>query len=240
MASLRVTSGVALALLALSGAARAEAPPQAPDDADVALRLAWLEKVLDREATGTTLWRAGWMAFYGGATILEGALLVTGSTREGRVDAGMSMGKSAVAFTFTLVGPASAAPAARILRRSPAATPAERLARLRLAESYLRAIAAEERDRRGWFPLVGGALLNAGAAWITWATAPGSGGKGWLSLAEGLAVAQLQFHTQPTGAIRAWDAYQRAGAGARLGEPPAVLRWSIRPTAAGMAVRGEF
>jgi hypothetical protein len=228
-------------IVATAGApARAEARPGDPDDAEVAARLAWLSRVLDREAQATKLWWGGWVAFYGGAAVVEGALYATGKTAPERVDAAMNIGKAGIALGFTLLSPVNAWAAARAVRGSPAGTPAERLAKLRHAESRLESIAAEERDRRGWFALTGGALLNTAGAWIDWCANRGAGGIGWLGLASGLVVAQLQFHTQPTGAIRAWDAYRRAGAGARLGEPPAVLRWSIGPTAGGTSVRGEF
>jgi hypothetical protein len=57
---------------------------------------------------------------------------------------------------------------------------------------------------------------------------------------SGLVIAQIYFHTQPTGAIRAYDAYRHARGGGRLGDPPPVLRWSIRPAAGGMAVEATF
>lgn len=239
MASPRVCCCVFVVVSTVAASARAEGTTT-PDDADVAARLAWIERVLDREASGTELWRGGWLGFYGAAVLVEGALLAVSTTRVDRVNDGVTVGKAALGFGFTLVLPATAAPSARALRGKPAGTPAERIAKLRLAESMLRAIAAEERERRGWFGQIGGALVNAGGAWITWLAARGSGGVGWFGAASGVAVAQLQFFTQPTGAIRAWEAYQRAGAGGRLGEPPPVWRWSIAPTAGGMAVRGVF
>ncbi len=238
-------AGLALALV--TGVARAEQPeePAQPGqpgagDPDVALRLAWIERVLDREAKATRVWQWGWVGFYGAATAVEGALLATAKTPPDRVNDGVSTAKAAIALAFTLVSPTAAAPSARDLRSRPAATPAERLAKLRHAESLLRHLAHEERDRRGWFPLIGGAVLNAAGGFITWAAYRGSGGNGWFGVASGLAVAQLQFHTTPTGAIRAWDAYERAGAGAALGPPPAVVRWSITPTAGGMAATATF
>jgi hypothetical protein len=236
---------ICIATLALATVTRiARADPSATTgtdgDRDVARRLAWIERVIEREGAATRVWQWSWVGFYGAVTIAEGALLATAKTPPDRVNDGVSAGKAAVALGFVLASPASAAPSARALRSKPAGTAAERLAKLRHGESILRHLAQEERERRGWFPLIGGALLNAGGGFITWAAYRGSGANGWFGVASGLAVAQLQFHTQPTGAIRAWDAYQRAADGGRLGEPPAVLRWSITPTAGGMAVTGAF
>jgi hypothetical protein len=231
-----------LAFAAGSASAEAESlvPSGAPDDSEVAVRLAWIEGVLDREGAATRAWQWSWVGAYGAATIVEGALLATAKTPTDRVNDGVYLGKAALAFGFVLVSPASAATGARVVRVLPAGTPAERLAKLRLAESTLRALAVEERERRGWFPLIGAALVNAAGGFVTWAAYRGSGASGWFDVASGMAVAQIQFHTEPTGAIRAWDAYRRAGDGGTLGEPPAVLRWSIRPTAGGVAVTGAF
>jgi hypothetical protein len=239
--------------MALAGPAAAEepaAPPPAPPardaadaaDADVTLRLAWIERVMEREGVATRAWQWGWVSFYGTAAAVQGALLATAKTPQDRVNDAVSVGKEVVAAAFTLITPAAAGPSARTLRHLPAGSAALRLAKLRQAEALLRALAVEERERRGWFPLVGGALLNAGGGFVTWAAYRGSGSafNGWFGVVSGLAVAQAQFHTQPTAGIRAWEAYQRAGDGSHLGEPPAVLRWSITPTAGGAAVTGTF
>jgi hypothetical protein len=210
------------------------------EDIDVANRLVWLERVIDREAFGTRVWRGSWLGFFGGATALEGVLAAVTKDTGVRVDSAVNAGKAATAFAFVLFSPASAGPRADRLREMPRETRAERIAKLRVAEATLRALADEERDRRGWFPLIGGALLNAGGAWISWAAHRGNGALGWIGASTGLAIAQLQFHTQPTGALRAWQAYQRAGRGVSLGEPPPVLRWSIRPSAGGVAVHAAF
>jgi hypothetical protein len=115
----------------------------------------------------------------------------------------------------------------------------------------VREIAEEERARRGWFGQVGNAALNAAGAFISWGAvkgttwanpvgANGNGARGWIGLATGFAIGEVQFFTQPTGAIRAWEAYQRAGAGARLSDPPPVLRRSLGATSGGGAVRATF
>jgi hypothetical protein len=237
---------VAVAVMLTITAGAAHAQPVLPSPAtpepvdDVELRLAWLERVLDREAFATRVWRGGWIGFYSGAVALEALLAATATSTGPRLASGVSGGQALVGVVFTLVDPATAGPRADAVRALPRATRAERLARLGAAEGALRAIADEERARRGWFGLIGGALVTSAGASITWAGHRGNGGLGWLGVASSMVIAQAQFETQPTGAIRAWDAYRRAGAGAALGATPSVLRWSIRPTARGAALLGEF
>jgi len=242
MANPRATVGMLTVLVACAAPARAQSTPE-PSDADLDARLAWLDRVLDREGFATRVWRGTWIGFYSGGTALETLLAVLNNTPAklgARIDSGVNVAKAALGLGFTLFSPADAGPRADNLRAMPTSTRAQRLAKLRYAEASLQAIASEERSRRGWFGLIGGALVNAGGAWVDWAAIKGNGTLGWITLTSGLAVAQIQFHTQPTGAIRAWDAYRRAGAGASLGDPPAVLRWSIGPTAGGAALRATF
>jgi len=242
MANPRVTVGMLTVLAACAGSARAQSVAEM-SDADLDARLTWLDRVLDREGLATRVWRGTWIGFYSGATALETLLAVLANTpdkRGARIDDGINVAKAALGLGFTLLGPADAGPRADVARAMPTSTRAQRLAKLHYAEASLQAIAAEERSRRGWFGLIGGALVNAAGGWVDWAAIKGNGALGWINVTTGIAVAQIQFHTQPTGAIRAWDAYKRAGAGASLGDPPAVLRWSIRPSASGVAVQATF
>ncbi len=235
-AALAVCASFALAIVA--GPARAEPPPS---DAAVSARLAWIEGVLERDEAPSRLWRSSWLGIYSGVTLVEGALLAVASTPADRINAAINAGKAGVAFTFVLVSPSTGTTAGTLLRAAPAGTPAERVVKLRRAEALLRAAAKEERDGRGWFPLIGGALLNVGGAWLSWATTHGSSGAGWFGLVSGLAAGDVQVLTVPTGAMRAWDTYARAGDGGRLGRAPSPsVGWSVAPGVGGAAIRGWF
>jgi hypothetical protein len=244
-----VTCCAALITATTAASARADPPdvaqpggrPRAPPDADVAARLAWIEGVLDREEATTRLWRSSWLAIYGGVTLAEGGLLGASTTSADRVNAAINGGKAAVAFTFVLVSPTTGSTAGTSLHGALAETPAQRLAKLRRAEALLRTVAREEHDARGWFPLIGGSLLNAGGAWLAWATTHGSAGGGWFGLVSGVAVAQAQFYTTPTGALSAWDAYARAGNAVSLLRAPGPRTGvSIAPGVGSLSVQGWF
>jgi hypothetical protein len=235
---------VALATVTTSARAEPAGAGTAMDDADVAARLAFLERALDAEEASTRLWRSSWLAAYGGVTLVETGLLAIASTPALRLSSGVSVGSAAIGFTFRLLSPASGADAAGKLRGVRAETPAERREKLHRAEALLHRVAVEERFSHSWFPLIGGALVAAGGAWINFAARGGSAGAGWFAATSSLAVAELEFHTQPTAAIRAWDAYQRGGAGARLASRPASPSVALVPFAmgegGGAAIRGVF
>jgi hypothetical protein len=240
MSPLRASCCAALLIATFATTARAEpAPaPAADDDAGVSARLAWLEKVLDREEAATRLWRGSWLGIYGGVSLVNVSLLASSTSAPARVSAAVNLGKAGVAFAFTLVSPATAL-------KTPASlgelgeTPEGRLARLRRAEALLRRIAKEEREGRSWFPLLGGAALNVGGAWLTWAAYRGSGFAGWFGLLSGFAVGQIQVFTQPTGAIRAQEAYLHAGDTARVPAESGV-GLSIVAAPNGVGLRGSF
>ncbi len=230
-----------LALLALARSARAEPPPTTAEDADVSARLAWIEGVLDRDEPRMRLWRSGWLGAYGAVTLAEGALFANAQTSADRINAAIDAGKAAVGFTFVLVSPSTGSTAGTLLRALPEGTPAERRAKLARGEALLRASAKEEREGRGWFPLIGGALLNIGGAWLSWATTKGSSGAGWFGLVSGVAVGEAQVVTMPSGAMRAWAAYTQRGSTARLGrEPLPSVGLSFTPSVGGGTLRGWF
>jgi hypothetical protein len=238
MAHRRASCGAALVVATLASAARAD--PPVPDDAAVSARLAWIEGVLEREEASMRLWRGSWLAIYGGVVIADVALTTNATSAQDRVGPAVDGAKAAVGFAFTLLSPATAVKATALLGEQPGDTPAARLARLRRAEGLLSTIAGEERDGRGWFPLLGGAALNVGGAWLTWAAYRGSGFAGWFGLLSGFAVGTVQVFTQPIGAIRAQAAYRRAGYLARpvMRDPGPALSVVAAPN--GMGLRATF
>lgn len=223
-----------------SGRARAEpARSTATSDAEVTLRLAYLERVLERDEPRLRLWRDSWVSIFAGLALAQGGLAL-GATDGGVRAVSIAGGiKSALAFAGVLAAPATGRTAATRLRAEPASTPAERRAKLRLAESLLRASAGDERLRRSWIPLAAGAVLNASGACVIWALHRPV--EGWLGLGSGVVVGQIQYWSQPTGAVASWEAY----AAGRFREPvpraaPAALRVSVIPGPGGLAIAGSF
>lgn len=218
--------GVGLALSSLTLPCRAEPP-------DVAARLAFLERVIEREQDRTRLWYDTWLGFFAAATLAQGGVVLATTAHQPRIAMGVGMAKSAIATGFMLIGPRRGRVAADSLRALPPKT--STLERLRAAESILRVIAAEERARQSWFPAIGGAALNVAGAWTVWALGRNST-PGWLGLVSGTAISLVHRFTQPTGAIRALEAYERGD----LRAPKASPRASIAPSPTGIVIQGSF
>jgi hypothetical protein len=234
----RVSSPLAVAALAaILGGAPASARAAAPADGEVTARLAFVVRALEREQPGAQAWSSGWAATYGGLFVAQAALAANAVSNAGRAAAIAGSLKSGVGLAARLVLPFTARDAATRLRLVAADTPAARRAKLALAERLLAESAGNERFGRSWVPLAVGLALNLSSTFMLWGGfhSPGSG---WFGLGAGTAVSQLQFWTQPTGALTAWDAYTR-GAWRAPAAPPAA-EWSVRPLANGMALGWAF
>ena len=242
-------AGLALSLATLLAAPALAVEPRAasvPDDIVVSARLAYVERALQLEEAPARTWRDSWLSAFSALSLLQ--LGIGSATTDTAVRGTAIVGgaKSLLAAASILVVPSTAVTASSTLHGLSARTPLERRAKLQLAESLLHRVAGEERFRRSWIPLVAGALLNLGGAGVLWAGYHRAG-SGWFGLGSGLVVGQLYYQTQPTGAITAWAAYSRArdqGAApptaASLSARAPGIRWSIAPSAGGVAVQGSF
>jgi hypothetical protein len=243
--------GALLAVIAVVGVLFAARPAAAaepgPSDADVSARLAYVERALGREERWARVWSYGWLIGFSGLVVGQSVVAITATDDSVRAAAVSGAIKSALGAGVRLFLPFTPASAAATLRRAPAATPAERRAKLRLAESLLRQSAAEERFNRSWFPLTAGAAVNLAGAYVLWAGYHRYG-SGWFGLGAGVAVSQLQYWTQPTGLMGAWGAYLRAfpsSPALPASTPlPALqkpgMSWSLAPSAGGAGVQLSF
>src|SRR5262245_56014605 len=114
-------AGCAAILLALSSARAAE-----PSDAEVSARLAYLERVIERDQRWRRWWHDGWLGVFGAATLVQGGLAIGVRSEEVRVPSIVGAVKAAIAFTALLASPATGRTAATTLSRIDATTPAER------------------------------------------------------------------------------------------------------------------
>lgn len=229
-----IAAAAALASLAIPRIARAGDPA----DAEVTARLIFLERALEREEPAVRTWSHGWTAGYGGLVIAQAAMAMNAPDASARAASILGSAKSAVGLAARIVLPLTATSAATRLRAIPSDTPAARRAKLGAAERLLAQSAADERFGRSWVPLIIGAALNLSGAFILFrpyrATA-----SGWFGLLSGTAVSQLQFWTQPTGAITAWSAYTRGAWRSPEPRRPSVS-WSLLPAANGFLAGCTF
>lgn len=237
LAVLALSRRAGLALFGLVALAPRSARAEDPGGAEIAARLAYVVAALEREEAPARTWSDGWTFAFAGLAVTQGALALT--TTDPGVRAATIAGciKSGIGFAARVALPVTARGAATSLRAMRADLPGARRAKLRAAESLLSQSAQEERFGHSWVPLGLGLALNVSSTFILWAGYHRAGA-GWFGLGAATAVSQLQFWTQPTGAITAWEAYTR---GAWRAPPrPAAVRWSLTPAGKGLAVQGTF
>lgn len=225
-----------VALVALAPPARAQRRA-ALTDSEVRVRLDFIEHAMAREGPAARLWHRGWIWGYAGLTLGEGAVALAAKPSSGlRLSSAVGSAKSAVAFLSMLFSPSTASGADAELSALPEQTPEQRRAKLKLAERLLQKSAGEQHFR-SWFQPLGAALLNLAGTYVLWLGYK-SYSQGWISLGSGMAVAELQYFTAPSGSMDAWEAY-RAGRFASAPAAPAVS-FTIVPFGRGLAVVGAF
>jgi hypothetical protein len=220
-------------MLAVGATARARgaacvAPPNARPSlaaVDGRERLFWITRKLELDARRGRVWALGWGVGIGaaGAASLMAVPFVEPSTR---VDWYTGAATAAVGVVPFIVSPLTVTRDAPKLRELIAATPigddAEACALLARAELMLRDDAANEERNRAWYIHVGNLAFNTGVFLFL-----GLGFHHWSAGAvnglAGAAVGEAIIFTQPTGAIRAAEAYERGdlSAAAPTGEAPA-------------------
>ena len=225
-------------------------PPELPAteaEARATARLRVIQRTLDEGEAAAQLWWGGWL--FGLATA-SAAQAVAALSVSAQAQPLLQVGalKAGIGAASVLLVPFPAASGAAPLRALPEGTAADRLEKLRLAESLLHRAAAVERLGRSWVPRAGGLLLNGAASLWLWLRQDRPAAAA-LTFALGTAVGEAKIWTQPTAAIEAEQALGEASApsvergpgapGPAARRVPAV-RWSLGPVPGGLLLIGNF
>lgn len=186
--------------------------------------------VFERGQTASRWWWYGWTGGYAAATLSQGILAVATTDRGTRIDSIVGGAESAIGVIGMLVAtPRTPIWAAGDLREMDDRTPCARLRRLRRAEKLLKDSADEQESAISWYAQVIGAGLNLAGATVLWVGYQRYA-TGWYTLGFGVATQEAQILTQPTGALRAWNAYS----------VHRQVTWSVTPFPGGAGVSGVF
>jgi hypothetical protein len=226
-------TGQEVAPAAASGARYADASG-ADDDA----RYEWLLIQLSRGQAPTRNWWTIWVATYGALAAGQGAAAWLVEDEGLRVDAAVGAIESALGLVAVLLAPRTAAWAAPSLRAMDAGTPEAKRKRRMRAEELLRESASEQTFATSWLPHVAAAATNLAGSFVLIHYYDRQL-SGWLNLAGGTAIAELQIWTHPTGSIDAWNCYKDASKGAAA-TTPISRAWSVMPAPGGFVLRGSF
>jgi hypothetical protein len=171
-----------------------------PTDSAAERRLGQLEDVLKTDQSRARTWKTVWMIAFGALTVGQGAFAVLTDDQGLAAEAGVGAVKSGLGFGALLIFPFHATSAYSDLEELPGRTPAERRAKLRAAEELLGASAQDEEFGIGWPARLASSAVNLAGAYYLWIEHERFAG-GWLSLVTGMGVSEIQFRTQPTGAL---------------------------------------
>jgi len=171
------------------------------------------------------------MITFGALTLGQGAFALLTDDPGLAAESGVGAVKSGLGFGALLIFPFHATSGASHLDELPDQTPAERRAKLRAAEEILRVSAQDEEFGIGWPSRLASCAVNLAGAYYLWIEHERFAG-GWLSLVTGMGVSEIQFRTQPTGALD--EVSRRPSVG--QAQP---LTISALP-GPGLALRGSF
>jgi hypothetical protein len=206
-------------VLAVGAAERARAatciaPPGAPRtlvSVDGRERLFWIVHRLEVDARRGRVWAGAWGVGIGaaGAASLMAVPFVEPSKRVDWYTGAATAAVGVVPFVVSPLAVTRDAPKLRdLVATTPLADDVQTCALLARAELMLRDDAANERRNRAWYIHVGNLAFNTGVFLFL-----GLGFHHWTAGAvnglAGAAVGEAIIFTQPTGAIRAAEAYDR-------------------------------
>jgi hypothetical protein len=228
MSSSRCAIGVLSILLFFSaGRARADESIQPPDRALLPARA---QRTLDEREASARLWQYGWGALGYGMAVSFGAVAATTNRDSARIAFGFAAGGIFIDTSVHML--ASIEPNASVRARE---QPGQVMNQLRLA--------AEAEELRQ--SLVFGHLFPAGAAtvgglvlWLGFGNMAGA----IAATTAAVVTNELRILTQPTAAMKAWQALGRGQGHAEgsHGRGGPAWSWSLLFTGAGGAVRGTF
>jgi hypothetical protein len=235
--------------LATSKLARAQSPdadgeePASTSKSVDDERYAWLRGQLDAIERPTERWFRGWTFGFGWAAVGSASLAVVAPTPGQEELAVVTSVQTVLGLGATLIQPHTMGGAIEKLDRIDASSALGQYERRRRAEYILYAVASEENYWHSWVPHLLGAVAAGGGAAVLIAGFHETN-FGLVSLAGGLAIAELQIWTRPTAAMRAWRYYESAykeGKPAEVG-PDAIDLFSVSlaVTPTGIAAVGTF
>lgn len=245
MSRARAVVLVALVLVELDGAARAEtcAAPAGGSASlvsiDSAVRLRFLRERLRAETRRVRIWSWAWAGAYSALTVGSLALLADGDANK-RPDHIVTAAASLIGLGSKVVTPQPILHDQAWFERRIARAPAgeSQCALVAEGERLLAHAAHGEAFGTGTLLHLGTFLVNV-AGGLTLGIAFDHWGSAALQGVGGIAIGELMIFTQPEGAERDLERY-RAG---NLGLPPAshpLTSWRVVPTANGLAVAGEW
>jgi len=176
-------------------------------DSLVAVRINYIQTMLDYGKPAAKLWWNGWLYGYSAATVVQGAVFISSDKLKTRQDMALGAATTLVGAVGQLIMPMTPAKAPGRLALLPGDTPEERINKLNNAEELFEASAAREKEGRSWKMHTASGAVNLSSGLITWLAFDRDITSGLINFAINTAITETQIWTQPTRAIKDYKKY---------------------------------
>lgn len=178
-------------------------------DAQLTIRINYIQAKLDKTELWAQLWHYGWIGLYSTLSIVQGGLTFADRDIHWKEDMIAGSITSFIGLCGKLIFPFEPAVAPGKLRLMPESTTAEKIAKLEEAERLFRLCAEHEYDGWSWIPHLLNFSVNLSAGLIIWLGFNRTWQDFLITFSTGYAVSLLDIFTQPTNAIRDRKDYLR-------------------------------
>ena len=180
---------------------------QSLTDSLVTDRLHSIEQMLNQGKPNANAWWYGWLIGYSAATIGQGAVMLTSSSRDTRQDMALGAITTILGAAGQLISPMDPSKAPARLSQIPESTREERMKKLIEAEKLLKQCAEREKAGRAWQEHAICGVVNVSSGLITWFGFHRNAIAGLENFALNMAISEAQIFTQPTRAMKDYNAY---------------------------------
>ncbi len=201
-----ITGTLFLLLIFIFHISKLSAQDEIPDSL-VAMRIDYIQTMLDNGKPAAKLWWNGWLYGYSAATVVQGAVFLGSDQLKTRQDMALGAATTLVGAVGQLIMPMTPASAPGKLALIPGDTPEERINKLNKAEELFEASAAREKEGRSWKMHAASSAVNLSSGLITWLGFERTVKSGLINFAINEAITEAQIWTQPTRAIKDYKKY---------------------------------
>jgi hypothetical protein len=178
-------------------------------DSLVKVRIQLIQNKLDEGKKNANLWWYGWIAAYGTATLAQGAVFLFSDKLATRQDMALGALTTLLGVGGQLIDPMVPGYAPARLREFPEGSPGQNLLKLQEAEKLFEESALREKEGRSWKIHALDGAVNFGCGFVVWLGFKRTPLAGIENFAMNTAICEVQIFTQPTRAIRDYNAYCR-------------------------------
>ena len=204
-------------------------------------RIRVIQEMLDKGKRNANIWWYGWLVGYGSATAVQGVVAIVSDNLATRQDMALGALTTLLGMGGQIISPMVPGYAPGKLELLPEGTPEENIMKLSEAEKWLEESAKREKEGRSWKIHALDGAVNIGCGFVVWFGFKRTWLDGLANVALNTAICEAQIFTQPTRAIKDYNAYCRpykTGQDLSLCEPK--VTWSFTMVPGGVGIRIVF